>query len=242
MSTSNDQPGGTLATRSLSLWMMSSGVVVLVWLCWGVVAIWWLAPSLCAMDLTRAGQLGDVFGGVNALFSGLSLLAIGYTIYLQHLELRGTRAALQKALDTQSIIEIRNVLQSEHVRAARARVQALPEVVAVQTPRETGQPSAVSDAMSQAGPETSGLSVTLWDDHMWEAAETVCHTYEFAGILVRNGMIRRELIFESWGPSIAKCWNRLEPMTRDNSRGFRLPYVHFCFLAGEYERWRAEQC
>jgi hypothetical protein len=41
------------------------------------------------------GPIGDMFGAINALFSGLALAGIIYTIYLQHLELKLQREELQ---------------------------------------------------------------------------------------------------------------------------------------------------
>jgi hypothetical protein len=34
--------------------------------------------------LESYGQLGDVFGSVNALFTGLALVGLVYTVFLQH--------------------------------------------------------------------------------------------------------------------------------------------------------------
>ena len=80
-------------------------VVVAVFVTWGT--NWWLLG-----DDPHRGTFGDMFGGVNALFSGLAFLGVIYAILLQRkelrlqrLELRMTRRELEgqrKALSTHS--------------------------------------------------------------------------------------------------------------------------------------------
>jgi hypothetical protein len=43
----------------------------------------------------KANELGDMYGGLNTLFTGITLCAVGYTILLQHIQLDEARAALQ---------------------------------------------------------------------------------------------------------------------------------------------------
>ncbi|WKL57846.1 hypothetical protein Q1W73_02365 [Asticcacaulis sp. ZE23SCel15] len=47
--------------------------------------------------MTRRGTFGDMFGGVNALFSGLSVIGLAIAVAFQHFELRETKAANAKA-------------------------------------------------------------------------------------------------------------------------------------------------
>lgn len=88
-------------------------------------------------DWSKGGQFGDLFGSVNALFSGLAFVALIYTIHLQRQELslqrtelklqreemaasRGELAAqvaVQKSLHSATIGQIR-------VAAEQARIQA----------------------------------------------------------------------------------------------------------------------
>lgn len=54
----------------------------------GIIFLLWFGISLTVMLLNRgcgeqSGQMGDTFGAVNALFSGLSVLTVSYTLYLQ---------------------------------------------------------------------------------------------------------------------------------------------------------------
>lgn len=60
-------------------WVVS---VLLIWLAWG----YWGAPyalsTLCADSCDKLGQVGDLFGGVNALFAGLAFCGLVFSIDL----------------------------------------------------------------------------------------------------------------------------------------------------------------
>ena len=45
-----------------------------------------------------AAEFGDMFGAVNALFSGLALAGVVYTVLLQHEELRGNQKLLHDSI------------------------------------------------------------------------------------------------------------------------------------------------
>lgn len=64
----------------------------------GVVALWfflgWIVPHHFKVE-GSAGVFGDMFGGVNALFSGLAFAGIIYTILLQRHELKLQRDELE---------------------------------------------------------------------------------------------------------------------------------------------------
>src|SRR5688572_12539876 len=66
------------------------GIVVLLWsTCWIAVS------NLYFSDWPERGQFGDMFGAVNALFSGLAFAGIIITIMLQSQELGLQRVELQ---------------------------------------------------------------------------------------------------------------------------------------------------
>lgn len=75
------------------------GIVVL-WVSWGI-GVW-----LFGNNWSERGQLGDLFGGVNALFSGLALAGVvtavilqSHELQLQRKELEQTRQQLQKTAE-----------------------------------------------------------------------------------------------------------------------------------------------
>ncbi len=63
--------------------------VIIIWIISGI-AIWHIFPSL-----EERSHFGDMFGAVNALFSGLALAGVIYTIYLQRNELKLQRDELR---------------------------------------------------------------------------------------------------------------------------------------------------
>src|SRR5687768_14058386 len=72
------------------------GMVVVLW-----ISCWILASSLINVNSSATnswsmrGQFGDMFGAVNALFSGLAFAGIIYTILLQREELEAQRKELR---------------------------------------------------------------------------------------------------------------------------------------------------
>lgn len=60
-------------------------------------------------DMTQRGQFGDIFGGVNALFTGLALAGVIYTILLQRREL-----ALQRDELRLNRVELTRAAQAQH--------------------------------------------------------------------------------------------------------------------------------
>lgn len=84
-----------------------------------VVITWLLAPALMSTlfngNLERMGQAGDLFGSVNALFSGLAFAGLFWTVFLQRdqLALQRNELALQRD-------ELR--LQREEMAASRSEL------------------------------------------------------------------------------------------------------------------------
>lgn len=50
-----------------------------------------------------------------------------------------------------------------------------------------------------------GKSFSVWTSSEREDAERVCAAYDVAGILIRNGIVPKQLIIDNWGDSIEKC-------------------------------------
>lgn len=167
-------------------------------------ALRYLHPNL---DLPARGQLGDLFGTVNALFSGLAFAGVIVAIILQHEELElqrheiaanrielartataqeESREALRKTIEAQTFRTAMDLLQAENVRQARyivlSRLRAVP--------------------------------IELWKEADRSAAETVCHTYNSVGLMVRYKMIPLEYIVDSWGSSIRRTWKVVKPLVK----------------------------
>ena len=61
----------------------------------------WLCSLYFLKDIPQRGTFGDMFGAVNALFTGLALSAAGIAVYLQSVELAETRKELATSAKAQ---------------------------------------------------------------------------------------------------------------------------------------------
>ena len=96
----------------------------------GIVGLWIVTPILLCIFLSHwaeRGTFGDLFGSVNALFSGLALLGIIATILLQQKEL---------SLSTRELRNSAKALQKQvELAADTARLQVLPGLIQTQKVR-----------------------------------------------------------------------------------------------------------
>lgn len=68
-----------------------------------VVTIWYLSIDFTMSKYgapTDVASAGDMFGGINALFSGLALAGIVFAVWLQTLDVQTNRENLQKTIET----------------------------------------------------------------------------------------------------------------------------------------------
>lgn len=91
-------------------YVVFSSVVASIILLWG--ASWYFVPKLYDAQSLEAGTFGDMFGAVNALFSGLAFAGLIYTITVQRQEL-----ALQREAITMQTEELR-MQREETARSA----------------------------------------------------------------------------------------------------------------------------
>lgn len=118
-----------------------SSIKILVALVIVVVLLWLGTPFVIAQIISESqeqGQFGDLFGAVNALFSGLAFAGLFYTIYLQRqelalqrkelalqrLEMKGSREQLQHQAQAQQSLFRATVAQIQ-VAAIQAEIEAI---------------------------------------------------------------------------------------------------------------------
>lgn len=170
-----------------------------------VLALWSVTPFIVGTlysSLAERGQFGDLYGSINALFSGLAFAGVIIAILLQRQELQlqreelaatrielarsadaqeSTQRAMQETIYAQTFKTAVDILQSDATRAARGVILQLEERKESLTPEHHA------------------------------AAERVCHTYDSVGILVKQRMLPIEFIADSWGDSLRRTWEVLEP-------------------------------
>ncbi|MDY7093873.1 MAG: hypothetical protein SX243_12955 [Acidobacteriota bacterium] len=89
----------------------------------GLVALLaWAGTLLLAVrflpDWEARGQFGDLFGSVNALFSGMALAGVVYSLYLQRKEIQLLREDLVHASEGQKQTLLLSREQSRHQKAS----------------------------------------------------------------------------------------------------------------------------
>lgn len=77
--------------------------VILLWLGTIIVGPWALSFYYPNFELTKAGQFGDMFGSINALFSGGALLFVAYTMTMQKKELSQQIESSELRIETEQL-------------------------------------------------------------------------------------------------------------------------------------------
>jgi uncharacterized membrane protein YciS (DUF1049 family) len=118
---------------------------LLIFLIIAVLSIWTAAPFLVSMvysELSARGQFGDLYGSVNALFSGLAFAGLFYTIYLQtkqirlqqsELKIQRQELRLQREEMTASRGELRKQVEMQHALLHATIAQIQVASVTIQT-------------------------------------------------------------------------------------------------------------
>ncbi len=113
--------------RAFLLWMLAIAAVFVFW-----VGVTLLAVSYFGQP-TTAGQFGDTFGAIGALFTGLSLVGIVYALILERKDLQATLEEIRLQREVQQLSAEALERQIDMMQK-QARVQALTTLI--QTPLE----------------------------------------------------------------------------------------------------------
>lgn len=119
LSPDSRQPVVSWLKRKIPVHILAGIVVVALWLSVFLLGLVFFLSS------DKLGQFGDLFGSINALFSGLAFVALIYTIHLQRQELSLQRTELK--------------LQREEMAASRGELAAQVAVQKSQVRATIGQ-------------------------------------------------------------------------------------------------------
>lgn len=188
------------SARSNAITILATTALILV------VFLWLATPYITEKvsghkDLASQGMFGDLFGSVNALFSGLAFLGVLAALSFQWMEIRGQDAAIKATQELQektlkalvdsmyasSFMKVYEILDDESVIAARQTVRLLSE-------------TAYKDWHLRPG----------WADEE-KQIKTLLRAYNMAGIIVKHGFLPQACIVPDWEPSLRSTWNTLKP-------------------------------
>gem|GEM_PF-531031 len=117
-----------------------------------VFALWLAAPVVLNTyfaDWPKIGQFGDLFGSVNALFSGLAFVALIYTIHLQRQELSLQRTELglqrEEMVASRGELAAQVAVQKSLHRATIGQIRVAAEQARIEAFKTTGSPNSTGD-------------------------------------------------------------------------------------------------
>jgi hypothetical protein len=105
----------------------------------------------------------------------------------QFVAMRGQLDASRQAASAQNMLSLVDFLQASHVRDAREIVIRC----------------------------LSGKALSDWAEADRRAASIVCSNYNVVGLIVQLGLVRKEHIVDTWGPSIRTCFEIVTPFIEE---------------------------
>jgi hypothetical protein len=167
------------------------------------------------------GQFGDLFGSINALFSGLAFAGVIVAIMLQREELSLQR--LELAQTRQELAKTAKA-QDEAQKALNKTMYAQSFKVAIDI---IESPEAIDARRRVFGhrDEAEMQIPALWQSLLVEAAENVIRNFETVGTLIRRGTLPAEFIVETWSVPIVRNWRLLEKLITSQRLARKDPYV-----------------
>jgi ADP-ribose pyrophosphatase YjhB (NUDIX family) len=228
------------------------GVYFAAWATYGWVLWYFLGKD-------AAGIFGDMFGAFNALVSGIAMLGVVAAIFLQRqqismqsqelqLQVREMKLQRKEMELTRKEFELQReefaLNRRELAKSAEAQdksQRALTNAAHSQVYRaavDILQGESVRSARRIVLSNLAGTKPSRWSKKQRAAAETVCHTYDSVGIMVRYGMLPVEFIADSWGDSLRKTWKILAPLIEEyrQMRGSPEYWDDYQYLALEAEK------
>ena len=114
---------------------------------------------------------------------------------------------MRRTTQAQSYSVAREILQDEKVRQARSEVFRLGR---------------------------EGKDIGKWSREEIQKAEITCHTYDAVGQMVRHNLLDKDIIVDSWGPSLRQSWPIVAPLVKKYRQDWDAPELwdDYEWLAG----------
>jgi hypothetical protein len=171
-----------------------------------MLVLWALTPIVIPLlypDMIQRGQVGELFGSIDALFSGLAFAGVIVALFLQQEELK-----LQRHEITANRVELARTAkaQEESRDALRTTVYAQVYTTAFNLLQAEARNARRLIFSLRAKP------LDEWTEIERHQAEIVCYTYDHVGTMVRYDMLPIDIIIDSWGASLRHSWEILQPL------------------------------
>ncbi|MEH2623879.1 hypothetical protein V1292_001934 [Bradyrhizobium sp. AZCC 1719] len=180
----------------------------IIWTLLAVVALWAATPAIIGLlplkDWAERGQVGDLFGSINALFSGLAFAGVIFAILLQRQELalqrqelRDTRAEMKRTADAQDAAQ-QALNKTIWAQSFKVAVDIVDNVDIVRDREFIAQQSVAFQAPRWQ-----------WTQQQLDTSERVTRSFETVGTMIRRGLLPLEY-FDGWCIAITRSWDILE--------------------------------
>jgi hypothetical protein len=215
-----------------------AGVVLLA-----VVLLWVATPfavkAIVGQTLDQRGQFGDLYGSINALFSGLAFAGVIIAILLQRRELELQRRELRY---TRTEMKASVAAQDGSQRALNKTIYANSFKVALDILDEPTVIASRRYVYERRKSLESGKK-ELWGGELSGHADLVIRTFEAVGTMIRNGLLPQSYILDSWSVAIVRCWTILQDYLAFRREERQDPFIGKDFeeLAAAARRFLNEQ-
>jgi hypothetical protein len=178
-----------------------------------VVGLWVLTPVVfywLPLDMASRGQAGDLFGSINALFSGLAFAGVVFAILLQRQELALQRQELKEAR-----LEMKRTADAQEAahQALNKTIWAQSYKVAWDILNEPRVIGARKFVVSQRARVVGSRST--WDGTTRESVDLVGRSFDSVGTLIRKGLLPEEYVIDTLSFEIGRHWHLLSSHVAD---------------------------
>src|SRR5262245_22558469 len=160
----------------------------------GVIFLWLITPYVLAYfveDISARGQTGDLFGTINALFSGLAFAGVIVAILLQRQELQLQKEEMKRSAAVQT-----ESLYAQTLKAAFDILDA-PES------REAAR------YLKSFEDDLRKKKVHVWPLDAKVNADVIVRRYESVGAFVRRGLIPPDYLITNRAANVLHWWSFL---------------------------------
>jgi hypothetical protein len=204
----------------------------------GVFLLWLVTPLVLWLmfdEISERGQAGDLFGSINALFSGLAFAGVIIAILLQRAELALQRTEL--ALTRQELERSASAQESAHQTMQKSmHAQTFKVVLDILDSRDS------IEARRFITSDTGRLKQkrpAQWPQDIKNAAEQVVRGFDSVGALVRRNLIPVDYLTLTRSVSLRDYWALLSHYVEHvraarNDRAFGADFEMLVTLAQEY--------